>query len=324
MRENTVYLYGQLTRDAICYKDPSTQELLSGQIIMKTMRRTYATGELLVKGRMRIDYPVVYSRNEKLIREQILPLKKGDVVLVKGSLSTQETEKRFVCKECGYEMVKEEAVVVYVDPIHIKKFASALSAEEGFEEIKDNAEISNEIMIDGRLCREPIYYNENNIRNCQFQIAANRKRRIIEDGPEKKADFPWVKAFGEMAEEISGVLHQSSVISICGGIETRSFEREIACKNCGKKFKRKEYATEIIPYLIDYGENCDIPIKYTEDSYKDEFDYTEGQDIIELEKTIPKKAESHDDYDESYDDYSDDYDDYYDGYDDDGYDESFR
>lgn len=324
MRENTVYLYGQLTRDAICYKDPSTQELLSGQIIMKTMRRTYATGELLVKGRMRIDYPVVYSRNEKLIREQILPLKKGDVVLVKGSLSTQETEKRFVCKECGYEMVKEEAVVVYVDPIHIKKFASALSTEEGFEEIKDNAEISNEIMIDGRLCREPIYYNENNIRNCQFQIAANRKRRIIEDGPEKKADFPWVKTFGEMAEEISGVLHQSSVISICGGIETRSFEREIACKNCGKKFKRKEYATENIPYLIDYGENCDIPIKYTEDSYKDEFDYTKGQDIIELEKTIPKKAESHDDYDESYDDYSDDYDDYYDGYDDDGYDESFR
>ena len=44
MRENTAYLYGQLTRDPICYKNPSTQELLSGQITIKTARRTNATG----------------------------------------------------------------------------------------------------------------------------------------------------------------------------------------------------------------------------------------------------------------------------------------
>lgn len=49
MRENTAYLYGQLTRDPICYKNPSTQELLSGQITIKTARRTNATGELFVK-----------------------------------------------------------------------------------------------------------------------------------------------------------------------------------------------------------------------------------------------------------------------------------
>ena len=56
MRENTAYLYGQLTRDPICYKNPSTQELLSGQITIKTARRTNATGELFVKGRLRIDF----------------------------------------------------------------------------------------------------------------------------------------------------------------------------------------------------------------------------------------------------------------------------
>ena len=202
MRENTAYLYGQLTRDPICYKNPSTQELLSGQITIKTARRTNATGELFVKGRLRI-------------------------VLVKGSLSTQETEKKFICKKCGHEMIKHEAVVIYIDPLHIKKFASGLSTEEGLKEIENNIEISNEIMITGTLCREPAYYKENNIRNCQFQIAANRKRRIIEDGPEKRTDFPWIKTFGDMAEEISGVLHQGSVISICGGVETRSFERKI-------------------------------------------------------------------------------------------------
>ena len=61
MRENTAYLYGQLTRDPICYKNPSTQELLSGQITIKTARRTNATGELFVKGRLRIDFITIYS-----------------------------------------------------------------------------------------------------------------------------------------------------------------------------------------------------------------------------------------------------------------------
>ena len=161
MRENTAYLYGQLTRDPICYKNPSTQELLSGQITIKTARRTNATGELFVKGRLRIDFITIYSRNEKLIREQFMSLRQGDIVLVKGSLSTQETEKKFICKKCGHEMIKHEAVVIYIDPLHIKKFASGLSTEEGLKEIENNIEISNEIMITGTLCREPAYYKEN-------------------------------------------------------------------------------------------------------------------------------------------------------------------
>ena len=160
MRENTAYLYGQLTRDPICYKNPSTQELLSGQITIKTARRTNATGELFVKGRLRIDFITIYSRNEKLIREQFMSLRQGDIVLVKGSLSTQETEKKFICKKCGHEMIKHEAVVIYIDPLHIKKFASGLSTEEGLKEIENNIEISNEIMITGTLCREPAYYKE--------------------------------------------------------------------------------------------------------------------------------------------------------------------
>ena len=248
-----------------------------------------------------------------------MSLRQGDIVLVKGSLSTQETEKKFICKKCGHEMIKHEAVVIYIDPLHIKKFASGLSTEEGLKEIENNIEISNEIMITGTLCREPAYYKENNIRNCQFQIAANRKRRIIEDGPEKRTDFPWIKTFGEMAEEISGVLHQGSVISICGGVETRSFERKIICENCGEEFERKEYATEIVPYFIDYVDNCDIPVKH-----EDDFVDSENESYINSEEMDLDKKNNSNDYDESYDDYGDDYDDYYDSYEDDGYDESFQ
>ena len=103
MRENTAYLYGQLTRDPICYKNPSTQELLSGQITIKTARRTNATGELFVKGRLRIDFITIYSRNEKLIREQFMSLRQGDIVLVKGSLPRQyllvlKTRRYCLCK----------------------------------------------------------------------------------------------------------------------------------------------------------------------------------------------------------------------------------
>ena len=41
-----------------------------------------------------------------MIREQFMSLRQGDIVLVKGSLSTQETEKKFICKKCGHEMIK--------------------------------------------------------------------------------------------------------------------------------------------------------------------------------------------------------------------------
>lgn len=69
MRENTAYLYGQLTRDPICYKNPSTQELLSGQITIKTARRTNATGELFVKGRLRIDFITIYAQRVQDLKD---------------------------------------------------------------------------------------------------------------------------------------------------------------------------------------------------------------------------------------------------------------
>lgn len=114
----------------------------------------------------------------------------------------------------------------------------------------------------------------------------NRKRRIIEDGPEKRTDFPWIKTFGDMAEEISGVLHQGSVISICGGVETRSFERKIICENCGEEFERKEYATEIVPYFIDYVDNCDIPVKHEDEFVDSENESYINSEEIDLDKKI--------------------------------------
>lgn len=137
----------------------------------------------------------------------------------------------------------------------------------GYELLLKNEEVSNEVKIMGTLCREPSFYEnpETRKRECTFQIASNRIRRILEDEPEKRTDYPWVKAFGREAAEYYAALHINSSIYINGAIEVRSILREVQCEKCGTLYKRMENASEIVPYGIEYLTNCDIPERKGED-----------------------------------------------------------
>lgn len=271
-RENTVFLYGRVIQKPAIYVDSKTNEITSGQITMTTLRRTYATDDLILKGAIRLDIPCVFSRNDKLIRHQMAEIQQGDMVMVKGSLCTQESSRKYICPYCGHEHIKEEAVIVYIDPIHIMRLESGCNEKEGFERLRENDEISNQLFIFGTLCREPMYYTneESRKKECQFQIATNRKRRIEADGPLKKTDFPWVKAFGGLAYECSEVLHTGSSIYINGAIETREITQRFVCEECGQNYEKKGYSTEIVPYSIEYLKNCDIPEKIEEELPNDE------------------------------------------------------
>ena len=271
-RENTVILYGRVIQKPAIYVDSNTNQITSGQITLTTLRRSYATSELILKGAIRLDVPCVFSRNEKIIRNQMADIEQGDMVMVKGSLRTQESSRRYICPYCGNEHVKEGAVIVYIDPIHIKRLETGCDEKAGFELLRNNDEISNQIFIFGTLCREPSYYTneESRKKECQFQIATNRKRRIEADGPDKRTDYPWVKTFGGLALECSEVLHVDSSIYINGAIETREITQKFVCEECGQNFEKKGYTTEIVPYSIEYLKNCNIPEKAEEDELDEE------------------------------------------------------
>ena len=114
------------------------------------------------------------------------------------------------------------------------------------------------------------YTEESRKKECQFQIATNRKRRIEADGPDKRTDYPWVKTFGGLALECSEVLHVDSSIYINGAIETREITQKFVCEECGQNFEKKGYTTEIVPYSIEYLKNCNIPEKTEEDELDEE------------------------------------------------------
>ena len=62
-KENTVYLCGYVEQNPVVKINVETREYLSGKIILTTIRRSYATEEMYIKGNIRWDSPCVFSRN---------------------------------------------------------------------------------------------------------------------------------------------------------------------------------------------------------------------------------------------------------------------
>ncbi len=261
-KENTVYLYGYVPQNPTV-RISTEREFLSGKIIMTTIRRSYISEDMFLKGNIRWDSPCVFSRNASLIENQILNVSAGDLIYVKGTLCTKETPKKFRCPnpECNHVTIKENGVVVYVDPVFILKAGHCETEQEAFEIMKNMDEISNQVYIMGTLCREPVFYEDGDgkKKECQFQIASNRNRHILEDEPEKRTDYPWVKSFGKKAEEYAMALHTGSSIFLNGAIETREIVNTILCEECGMEYERPGVSMEIVPYHVEYMKDCIIP-----------------------------------------------------------------
>ena len=267
-KEDTVYLYGRVLVPPNIRID-TDGNYLSGKIILHTVRRSAASKELLLQGERRWDYIAVLSKHAKLIKDRMADLEEGDMVQVKGTLCTYEKIKQFICPHCG-EVTSRDGVIIYVDPIFIKRCEIGVSQEEGYRLIEDSEEISNQVKIMGTLCREPQLYEnpKNKQMECDFQIASNRNRHILEDNPEKRTDYPWVKAYGKQAVDYYEALHVNSTVYIDGALQARSVKREFVCEKCGEVFEAVDSAIDIIPYNLEYLKDCSLPGSNSEEEFE--------------------------------------------------------
>jgi len=188
-----------------------------GKIILRTARKSFATEDMLLRGDIRWDGPCIYSKSPMLIRKVFTKIRAGDMLLVKGNLCTQEVTRRATCPRCGNIVRKPGGVITYIDPICIyieqlgevsfeeyceerslnpeeiallrKTGLIGITEEQAAEMMQRKVEISNQVYLDGELCREPTVYEDtiNHHTQTQFQIAVNRKRYIREDNPEYAA-----------------------------------------------------------------------------------------------------------------------------------------
>jgi len=200
----------------------------------------------------RIDHPVIsiYSLDESTAKDYISRLKPGVFVQVRGMLTTKMIGKPVRCEACGE--VKNAATLM----CEIISFGRPFIIDAEIDP-KDIAEFSNVGNIIGAVCTGIQRRDSSEGPTAaQFQLAVNRRYRVNELEKGTRTDYPWVKVFGETAEECLKRIKKSSQVYIVGCYQTRDIHRHVKCDKCGGQLVYEERVCEIVPNGIEFLNNC--------------------------------------------------------------------
>lgn len=256
-RENTVFLHGQIYGEPHILVSPVDGTAKQAAFVLKVTRRPFLNGEGQVSlSLLRTDFPPIITRDAELVR-YCYGLKSGDMVDIKGVLTTREVNKKCICPN-GHP-VTLPGNSSFITPIYICQRETGLTPEEGNELLRQRSEISNNVMVIGTLCRDPVFYEYSDVGgNCmtQYQIACNRRYHIRDGHDEERTDYPWVKTINQRGRDDYKHLKINSTVFINGAIQTRDIKRSITCPVCGEVFEKSEMVSELFPYSVEYLRNC--------------------------------------------------------------------
>lgn len=200
----------------------------------------------------------IFTGNPTMI-EIMDGLSVGDIILVKGTLTTKNAVKSKKCAKCGKEHTKD-GTITFISPIHIEPLEKGLSVEDGAEKLRQNNEVSNLATLIGTICNPPeIVVDNKKATVAQFQIAINRKYFIADDDVENKTDYPWVKVYGR--EKVDDVMLRCSVgtvVFVDGFLKVRKYpEMTIKCDNpdCDGEMLWKDWTVDVLTYAVEYLDN---------------------------------------------------------------------
>lgn len=250
-KHNLVLLNGQVLRKPKLIPNKNTGEIETAMCPIWVIRGVRDFGNNI--DHVKHDAPIIMTRNPELIKI-METWEVGDMVEVKGSLTTKDVIKGFVCKHCGQKQ-KKKGSLVYINPIFLEVHEKRLTPEQGLQKLKERCEISNQVTLIGAVCREPqLYTTEKGLAITTYQMAVRRKYRIATDSTETKTDFPWVKSYGNIAKNDAASIKKGTYIFIDGMLQTREFDRSYICQNpeCGKENHFTDFAMEIVPFATEY------------------------------------------------------------------------
>ena len=258
---NEVLLYAEVVSPVQVIKSADGEEYKRASCTVKVIRGPRYWGDRVRK--LQFDSPVVLTNIPSQIKvmEQ---WKVHDMVYIKGFFASKNIKKKVKCK-CGKETVFN-GTLMYVQPIYLEVWEHAKNTEEANKLLQKKDEISNNVTALGTLCRDVTHLvATNGVPVTQFPIAINRKFHIREDNPDLKTDYPWIKSYGDIAEQCAKIVHTGSEIFLDGIIQTRPVERNEPCEHCGDTLKWTEVATEVVPYAVEFGRNCNSLMLLKED-----------------------------------------------------------
>ncbi len=239
-RENSFTFFGQLDgAPVVLFNDEA-----------KTYRVTFTLKTVRRNGRA--DYPKIsiYSLDEVAAKDYVSKLKPGVFVQLRGVLTTKMIQKPVKCEACG------EVSMVDTLQCETVSYGKAVVFKEQFNPI-DIAEFANVGCLIGSLCTDVQRRDRSGgTAAAQFQIAVNRKYRISELEKGTRTDYPWIKVFGETAEECLKRLQKSAQVYITGAFQTRDIERHVKCSKCGGYLVYPERVSEVVPNGVEFLNKC--------------------------------------------------------------------
>ena len=267
MRENYCMLFGQVARDPeinIGTDENGSRYYRAGILEVMTCRESPGSGmavteeEAPVRRNSRWDYITVFTRNNEIIERDFLELGKGDLVRVKGSISTREVIRKHICRECRY-MNEYPGIILYVDSLGVQRISENIPEEDAILILQDAKEHSNTVHLAGFVTMEPRYHEceEDSSRDVlEFSIAGNRIRKILEDEDTRRTDYPWIKLYGEPARQNIGKFSRGSEIYISGSLQKRTPKILRSCLQCGEEGEEKTDIMEVVPGYIQVIRNA--------------------------------------------------------------------
>lgn len=245
---NSVTLYGIVGKPPVIMRN-SSGEYIRAMIPMATVRGYRSTGNYLDD--IKYDRPTVMSGDPNIIK-YMAELNQGDMVFVKGAITTKNVQKTTTCPHCGAKNTIP-GTLTFVSPIFVEKREQDKPLEEAVKLVQKKWEISNEVTLVGTVCREPsLYVTSSGLELVTYQLAVNRKFRIKDDAEESRTDFPWVKSYGANADEDAKRIRKLSKVLINGRIQTRKRTRKQVCADCGQEYTWTDIVLEIVPYATEY------------------------------------------------------------------------
>jgi hypothetical protein len=251
MYHNIASLYGQVLGKPVINRTPEKTDV-DARFSVKILRRPYLNKDGVLKGNLHSSSPLIAVRDKGLI-QKVARIKKGDMVSIRGVLSSADIKKSSTCV-CG-NVKAVSGTLVYVNALNIRRCVKGVDQNRGFELLKENVIESNNVVMFGSLCRAPEIYEPVNGKatRAQYQIAVNRIARNIDniEVDSKHKDYIWVKNFGEQAAETMKYENGDRVF-IEGSIDTRTITRTTQCDKCGIEYEWDETVTDVIPYITEH------------------------------------------------------------------------
>ena len=267
-KHNYVLLYGQVTRNPTIFKNEQTGEFVRGMCPL-TVIRGIRSADINTQ-QVKYDNPIVMSGNPDQIA-LMANWRVGDMVVVKGTVTTKNVLKSKSCDHCK-EKNHKNGTIVFVSPIYSDVRERNMSLEQGAELLKKNHEVSNIVFVIGNLCNDPqVYQTAKGSLLATYELAISRKFRVQDDTIDSRTDYPWVKSYGMIANADAKALHKGSLVYVDGFLQTRKIEKNHVCEYCGETFKWPDSSMEIVPYSTEYLRNYHTPeeiAKREEEEYK--------------------------------------------------------